>query len=303
MKIYPLGFLIDWEYDEDFVKIIEEKARASGLDTLTIRPTDLEEVYQKLTEQKLSFQFILDRASLSSPQFIKLILLTQKQGTFIFDPLEKVLRSADKATMHLEFISQGILVPYTIILPPFEQLPSLDSLEVDLSPVGRPFVIKPASITGGGLGVIKNGFSLEDVQRARQEFPQDKYLIQERIEPKIMNDQRFWFRIFYSWGLIQACWWNDETHVYKILTEQEITDYCLEDLFNLMKKIQGICGLNFFSSEIVRDSRGRFVVVDYVNEICDMRLQSKHYDGVPDRIVENIAQSLINFINQPLPNL
>lgn len=297
MKIYPLGLLIDWEYDEDFVQIIEEKARATGLETLTVRPANLEEAYQGLAEEKLKFQFILDRASLSSPQFIELILLAQKQGTIIFDPLEKVLRSADKATMHLEFISQGILTPYTLILPPFEQASSLDSLGVDLSLVGRPFVIKPSSMTGGGLGVIKDGFSLEDVQRARQEFPQDKYLIQERIEPKIMSGRRFWFRIFYSWGLIQACWWNDETHVYKELTKQEISDYCLEGLFDLMKKIQGICELNFFSSEIVIDSRNRYVVVDYVNEICDMRLQSKHYDGVPDQIVENIAKSLITYIS------
>lgn len=297
MKIYPLGLLIDWEYDEDFVQIIEKKARDAGFETITVWPTNLEEVYQDLTEQKLSFQFILDRASLSSSQFIKLILLAQKQGTTIFDPLEKVLRSADKATMHLEFISQGILTPYTLILPPFEQASSLDSLGVDLSLVGRPFVIKPSSMTGGGLGVIKDGFSLEDVQRARQEFPQDKYLIQERIEPKIMSGRRFWFRIFYSWGLIQACWWNDETHVYKELTKQEISDYCLEGLFDLMKKIQGICELNFFSSEIVIDSRNRYVVVDYVNEICDMRLQSKHYDGVPDQIVENIAKSLITYIS------
>ncbi len=298
MKIYHLGVMIDWEFDEDFVRIIEEKAKASALEILTVWPAKLEELYQSLIEDKISFQFILDRASLSSPEFSKLILLAQKQGVIIFDPPEKVLRSADKATMHLEFISQGILTPYTIILPPFEQVPSLNNLEIDLSPVGQPFVIKPASMTGGGLGVIKDGFTLEDVQRARQEFPQDKYLIQEKIEPKVMDNQRFWFRVFYSWGLIQACWWNDETHVYKEISEQEISDYSLQDLFNLMKKIQAICELNFFSTEIVLDKSGRLVVVDYVNEICDMRLQSRHYDGVPDRIVEKIAKSLIDFINR-----
>ncbi len=225
MKIYHLGVMVDWEYDEDFVRLIEEKARASGLETLVVWPAWVEELSQELIEGRLNFKFIVDRASLSSPEFIKLILLAQEQGTTIFDPPDKVLRSADKATMHLEFISQGILTPYTIILPPFEQAPSLDSFEIDLSPVGQPFVIKPANMSGGGLGVNKDGFTLEDIQRTRQEFPQDKYLIQERIEPKIINGQRFWFRIFYSWGLIQACWWNDETHVYKELIEQEITDY------------------------------------------------------------------------------
>jgi hypothetical protein len=46
--------------------------------------------------------------------------------------------------------------------------------------------------------------------------------------------------------------------------------------------------LEFFSSEIALTNDGLFVAVDYVNEICDMRLQSKHYDGVPDAIVAQI---------------
>ena len=34
---------------------------------------------------------------------------------------------------------------------------------------------------------------------------------------------------------------------------------------------------------------GQFVTVDYVNEICDMRLQSRHPDGVPDRLALAIS--------------
>jgi len=296
MKFYHLGLAADWEYDSDFLQMIEEKARASGLETLAIWPESVEDISSRLREQQIGFHYILDRASLSSPEFNDLIWLAQKQGTIIFDPPEKVHRAADKATMHLEFISQGILTPYTIILPPFEQNASLEGLDLDLSAVGHPFVIKPASFTGGGMGVIKDSSSLEDIQRARQEFPLDKYLIQEKIEPKILDGRRFWFRVFFSWGLIQAAWWNDETHIYKELTRKEITNYNLQALFNLAEKIQRICELNFFSTEIVLDKKNRLIVVDYVNEICDMRLQSRHDDGVPDRLVERIAESLIAFI-------
>lgn len=296
MKFYHLGLAVDWEYDSDFLQIIKKKAEASGLETLAIWPENVEDISSRLRDQQIGFQYILDRASLSSPEFNDLILLAQKQGTIIFDSPEKVHRAADKATMHLEFISQGILTPYTIILPPFEQNASLENLGLDLSPVGCPFVIKPASFTGGGMGVIKDGSSLEDIQRARQEFPLDKYLIQEKIEPKILNGWRFWFRVFFSWGLIQAAWWNDETHIYKELMQEEITNFSLQALFDLAEKIQRICELNFFSTEIVLDKKNRLIVVDYVNEICDMRLQSSHYDGVPDRLVERIAESLIDFI-------
>lgn len=298
MKFYHLGLAADWEYDSDFFQIIEKKAESSDLEILTIWPANLEDVYAQLRDQKIGFRFILDRASPSSPEFNDLILLAQKQGTIIFDPPEKVHRAADKATMHLEFISQGIITPYTIILPPFEQNAILENLDLDLSPVGHPFVIKPASFTGGGMGVIKDGSSLEDIQRARQEFPLDKYLIQEKIEPKILDGRRFWFRVFFSWGLIQAAWWNDETHIYKELAQEEIINFSLQALFDLAEKIQRICELHFFSTEIVLDKNDRLVAVDYVNEICDMRLQSRHYDGVPDRVVENIAESLIAFVSR-----
>ena len=45
-------------------------------------------------------------------------------------------------------------------------------------------------------------------------------------------------------------------------------------------------------NEIARDARGRLLVVDYVNEICDMRLQSAHPDGVPDAVVARIANRI-----------
>jgi len=41
---------------------------------------------------------------------------------------------------------------------------------------------------------------------------------------------------------------------------------------------------DFFSTEIALAKDGRYVVVDYVNDPCDMRPQSKHFDGVPDTI-------------------
>jgi len=45
----------------------------------------------------------------------------------------------------------------------------------------------------------------------------------------------------------------------------------------------------FFSTEIAMTPAGQFVTVDYVNEICDMRLQSRHPDGVPDRLALAIS--------------
>jgi hypothetical protein len=63
-----------------------------------------------------------------------------------------------------------------------------------------------------------------------------------------------------------------------------------------MRKIQDVCQLDFFSSEIAITDDGAFVVIDYVNDICDMRLQSRHPDGVPDAVVEYICESIAEHI-------
>jgi hypothetical protein len=51
-----------------------------------------------------------------------------------------------------------------------------------------------------------------------------------------------------------------------------------------------------FSTEIAITSDSRFVVVDYVNDPIDLRLQSKTFDGVPDDIVEDITERLVELI-------
>ncbi len=68
----------------------------------------------------------------------------------------------------------------------------------------------------------------------------------------------------------------------------------------IVEKIKNIININFFSTEIAIDRNNKFVVVDYVNEVCDMRLQSKHFDGVPDIIVENIARNLVLYIKEKI---
>jgi hypothetical protein len=51
-----------------------------------------------------------------------------------------------------------------------------------------------------------------------------------------------------------------------------------------------------FSTEITITSDGRFLIVDYVNDPIDLRLQSKTFDGVPDDIVKDITERLVELI-------
>ena len=123
-------------------------------------------------------------------------------------------------------------------------------------------------------------------------------MLQEKIVPLEQDGKRFWFRGFYACGVVECAWWNDLTHIYELLTEESIKIYQLDQLFSIVKKIAKICQLNFFSTEIAINQKREFVVIDYVNEICDMRLQSQHADGVPDEIVHKITQSIAAYVKE-----
>jgi hypothetical protein len=63
-------------------------------------------------------------------------------------------------------------------------------------------------------------------------------------------------------------------------------------------KIASACGLRFFSTELVITADDRIVAVDYVNEMCDLRLQSVTRNGVPDAVVQAIVDDIVTFVRR-----
>jgi hypothetical protein len=298
---YDLALSLDWEYDWDFIRLIEEEAGGLGLRTMDISPSDVAERLDEFRSGRLDFRVLLDRASPSSPDFVALQAIALERGVDVIEPLEKLRWASDKATMHLEFISHGLHTPYTLILPSYDAEKEPPLRPAELVPLGTPFVIKPANTTGGSLGVVEDASGLEDALAARKAYPADKYLLQEKIFPEDREGRRFWFRGFYILGEVYCTWWDDRTHVYAELTEEETACYGLQPLAGVIRNVASVSGLRFFSTEIVRDVRGRLIAVDYVNETCDMRLQSKHADGVPDGVVRKIASRIASYAREAVP--
>ncbi len=191
--------------------------------------------------------------------------------------------------MHLEFLTAGLPAPHTVILPAFAVEPDFAPTPEALAPLGVPFVVKPANTTGGSVGVVADATGPDDVRTARRTYPGDKYLLQEKVVPETSGGRRFWFRGFYAFGEVHLTWWDDRTHLYAELGPDEAAALGLAPIYAIVRTIARVSRLRFFSTEIARDRQGRLVVVDYVNEICDMRLRSAHPDGVPDAVVARIA--------------
>lgn len=297
MERIDLGIAWEWEYDQDFVKMLAQECEKNAISYLTVHPKNFQEIKTRVEEGSLSFKTYLDRAGDTLEPFAQFAEKIRTKGTWIVNKASDVERARDKATMHLEFLTKGLDVPFTVILSPYEKDQELRFSE--LEKLGRPFIIKPAC-GGGGLGVVMGAENLLDIVEARKEFRQDKYLLQRKIIPKYLGQRRAWFRSFYVCTKVISSWWDDQTHLYEVVTEEENELFRLSKLNVITKAISEVSKLNFFSTEIAIDADHQLIIVDYVNEPCDMRIKSIHPDGVPDLIVLEIIQALLAGIKKEL---
>jgi hypothetical protein len=302
--IYDIAVAWNWEYDNEFIQLIQEEFRLNHLSVLEIRSENVEENFTLLKKGMIQFRYFLDRASDEDDAFQPLARFVLKQfqlgeGKYArpINIHEFQQRAADKATMHLEFLSHNIEVPYTIIISPYNHRQEVEFTITALAKLGRPFIIKPANTTGGGIGVVMGAETLKEIIEARQAHKNDKYLLQETIRPVVCSARRAWFRVFYAFGDIIPVWWDDSTHIYSVFNEEEDHPVDGERLKKITACIHSVCQLDFFSTELVFTADGRCVAVDYVNEMCDMRLKSHYVDGVPDSIVRRIVDRMVEYMN------
>jgi hypothetical protein len=292
METYDLCLTWNWKYDADFANLLHLACQSHGLSLLQITPENLSEMMQSITHKEITFQVFFDRASDTDVRFIPLVQWACNHGVRHINPHELAHRAWDKVAMH-QAISVTMNTPLTITLPSYEEQPLLP--EIDLSSLGKSFTIKPG-YGGGGVGVINEATTLSQVLMARQEFPSQKYLLQAYIIPSRLGPRMAWFRVIYCAGKVYPCWWDNGTHIYARVNSNEEACYKLGPLRSITSSIANLCGLTLFSTEIAIASDGRFVIIDYVNDPIDLRLQSKAFDGVPDDIVENITERLAEFL-------
>lgn len=298
MSGYDLCLLWNWEYDDDFVSLLNSACRSHSISLMQITPQNLMQHLRALADNQISFRALLDRASDTDPRVMPIIQWARDNAVYRINPYEHAIRTWDKATMHHVLSRFCLHTPYTMILPSYEQEPILGPL--DLSPLGDRFTIKPAHGSGGE-GVVNNANSLSQVLSARRDHPSDRYLLQAHVVSAQLDFHTAWFRVIYCGGKVYPCWWDSRRRFYTPVTCAEQDRYSLGTLRETVVLIAKLCKLDLFSTEISLTPDGFFVVVDYVNDVLDLRLQSKTPDGVPDNIVHDIAEQLTLLVKSHTP--
>jgi hypothetical protein len=288
----------NWEYDADFVSLLDRACRSQGISLMQITPENLMQHLRSLIDDQISFRAFFDRASDTDPRVMPIVQWARNNAVYRINPYEHATRTWDKATMHQVLTRFCLHTPYTIILPPYEQQPVLGSF--DFSPLGDRFTIKPAHGSGGE-GVVNNATSLSEVLSARRDYPSDRYLLQAHVISAQLDFRPAWFRVIYCGGKVYPCWWDSRKRFYTPITLTEESRYGLGELRATVVSIARLCKLDLFSTEISLTPDGFFVVVDYVNDVLDLRLQSKTPDGVPDDIVHDIAERLTLLVKSHSP--
>jgi len=290
---YDLCFAWNWPYDCDFAEMLAMACQRNEVSLLQVTPENLQNVLNDLSNHELSFRAFFDRASDADESFIPLVQWARQADIFRVNPFRLARRAWDKAFMHQQFTQSGLGAPQSIVIPSFEEQPDLNP--IDLSILGDHFAIKPVH-GGGGVGVIACASSWQQVQAAREQFPSDQYLLQAYVVPAVLGQSLAWFRLIYCTGKVYPFWWDPYTHIYSALTWSEQCRFGLHTLRYIPAKMAEICQLELFSTEIAYTLQDEFLIVDYINDPIDLRLQSKVPEGVPDEFVARIADELADYV-------
>ena len=283
-----LLLLHEWPYDATFVARVLALASDHGVRALALGPDDL-------AGPLLTFDagarpgLVLDRASDVLPEAATLADAAKAAGVRVTNDPDRARAACDKARMHLALMSSGVHVPHTVVFPPLDAEPDAPC---DLGPLGLPFVLKPAHGCGGE-GVVLDATGPGDVQRARAERPDDAVLAQERVTWAEVDGHPAYFRVFWCLGDVHACFWNPDTRRYTAVTDVQRATAWHAGLAEVAGAIARVTCMDLFSTEVALTADGRLISVDYVNDMCDLRLAGEHPDGVPDAVVEAIARRVV----------
>jgi hypothetical protein len=294
-RIYDLAMTHNLDSDAFFIHRVEQHCVERGLSFFLIEPLWVKpfSIYYELGV--IWVRVLLNMHSEHhDPEDVyhRLVRLATDRNSKVIDRLEVALAAFDKAKVQPVLEAAGIKIPPTVIVPR-ERLANFKLTDADRARLGSPFVIKP-SMGYGRRGVVMDAVTENDLSRSIAAWSSPHYLLQQRIVPQLLEGELAYFRVYYVFGSVWACWWNCYTDHSRQVTLEERDRFGLGRLEEIVRQISRLTSMSFFSSEITITEANEFVVIDYVNDQCFLATQSSNPKiGVPDEVVAAIALRLV----------
>ncbi len=277
-----------WEYDAEFIAVLRAACRRHRVALECVDADGMAALPERLRSGALRAQVVLDRVWDWGEDYEAHVPTIAAHVPVRINDYDLVRAIWNKPSVHYLLMNHGLRVPHMLILPSYDSQPALAPR--DLTPLLPRFSVKGAH--SGGSGVLKPARVWDDVLTRRRDWHSDESILQSWVEPALLGKRRAWFRTFYACGSVFLNWQDDRTHIQQIVTPEEEHLYDLGVLRSMTAQIAGLCGLNIFSSEIALTANNHWVVVDYVNDPCDYRAKSMVTNGVPDSVVEAVAERI-----------
>jgi hypothetical protein len=293
---FGIGWPVAEGRNELFVNRLEAECAARKLKFIFIDDENLAEVRDKVQKDKFKLKFYLDMASETfdlKDDFIRFAYILKDSGARVVADPDHVRAAADKSITHFDLARAKVPVPFTVVVRNWEPGHKLTPEEKE--GLGMPFIIKPALGYGRkGVKLVTKAATLKEIAEARKFNKGDNFLLQEYIEPKELNGDPAWFRVFHLFGELIPCWWHPATHIYRHLTLKEIDEFRLLPIIRIATEIARITRIDWFSTEIALSKKvDKFIVIDYMNDQCAISPQSEYKDGVPDDLIIHIADRIV----------
>jgi hypothetical protein len=227
--------------------------------------------------------------------FLKICYAVKDSGGRVVDDPDRARSYADKSVSHFDLVAANLPVPYTVVVRNWQPDDFVLTRE-QLRKLGKPFIIKPA--TGfGQKGVVRNASGdIKEIAQARHFNRGDNFLLQEKIIPRMLGSRMGWFRVYYLFGEIIPCFWNTDNGEYRHVSLYDMHRFRLFQLVRIVSEIARIVRMEFFSSEIAVTGRGKerkFVIIDYVNDQCELCVRPLKMPGPVPEVVHHIAEAFV----------
>jgi len=308
-----------------FERRLAAAATARGLSCAVIHDGVIAEAIRRLAEGRLTIGFHLDYFALwhaVDDPYAQLAQAVVDAGGRSVNPPARSRLFTDKAAAHEELHRHGFGVPETVFFRPWtpdRPLTSAECRRLRLDEPGACVYVKPAN-GFGGQGVVRAEATSPKalaaaVAAARDQDRSETYLLQRgvrcvRLRSEDGIERPAYWRVVHCLGDFMAFWW-DRSEVdrgrpaYLEVTPAEVLHHNLQPLYDAAEALADLCCLEWFSTEICLSAgvepsrfrvRGRdgvdrpLVAIDYVNDQCDVDVQSRWLGAPPDAVVAHVAE-------------
>jgi len=293
---------------DGFTHWLREACALRGLKCEVLHREIVAEATEAVVAGRLKIHTLLDLTATwwhEEDPYVQLCYAVKDAGGRVIDDPDVAMMADHKAVTHHRLERAGIPVPPTVVLRRWA--PDRGLTPEERAIVGDRVVIKPARGWGWKGVVLGARGDLEAISTARDFDRGDDFLVQRQVPYAFLPDDQgdtrpAWWRVFYLFGEMIPCWWNPENGEYRLMSLRELSMNELLPLARLSAEIGRLSGMDFFSTEICLaeepampgaqyQATGRpFYVIDYVNDQCDVRCQSRHASAPPDEVVRHLAE-------------